>query len=345
MNIDSHEDRQMKFEETNTGGNNLRVLSVIPYNKSRNSMIFARRQMQFLAGHGVINKTFLLASRSSLLILIKEFKRLRREIGSFQPDIVHAHFGTVTAFISVFASDVPVIITFRGSDLNRSGGVNFLKWISGHLLSQISALKADRIICVSEELKNRLLWKKRGTVVLPSGVDTSLFVTEDRNKARLKLGWEQSDRIVLFNVGNNSINKRLDLAESSVRLAEAIIGEISLKVLDGNTDPDEVPIYMNAADCLLVTSDKEGEPTVVQEALACNLPVISVPVGDVKKRLSGVAPSTVVEREPQEISKAIVEILSSPQRSNGREFIDALSLENITREIVKIYNAVLESQK
>jgi glycosyltransferase involved in cell wall biosynthesis len=335
----------MKFEKSRTGGNNLRVISVIPYTKTRNSMVFAKRQIEYLARYGVINKTFLLTSRSSLLKLHKEFKRLRREIRSFQPDIVHAHFGTVTAFISVMASDVPVIITFRGSDLNRSGGVNFLKWISGHLLSQISALKAGRIICVSEELKKILWWKKGDAVVLPTGVDTSLFVPEDRNKARLKLGWEPDERIVLFNAGNNSVNKRLDLAESSVRLAGAIIGKISLKILDGNTDPDEVPIYMNAADCLLLTSDKEGSPTVIQEALACNLPVISVPAGDVKERLSGVVPSIMVEREPHEISKALVEILNAPQRSNGREFIDTLSLENITIEIVKIYNTVLESQK
>jgi len=335
----------MNFEKANAGGNNLRVISVIPYNPKKNSMIFAKRQIQQLARCGVINKTFLLTSRSSIPKLYREFKRLRSEIGSFQPDIVHAHFGTVTAFISVMASDVPVIITFRGSDLNRSGGARFLKWISGHLLSQISALKASRIICVSEELQNILWWKKGDAVVLPTGVDTSLFVPEDRNKARLKLGWEPGERIILFNAGNNSANKRLDLAESSVRLAEAIIGKISLKILDGNTDPDEVPICMNAADCLLLTSDKEGSPTVIQEALACNLPVISVPVGDVTERLSGVAQSAIVEREPHEISKAIVEILNAPQRSNGREFIKTISLENVTMEIVKIYNAVLESQK
>jgi teichuronic acid biosynthesis glycosyltransferase TuaC len=334
----------MKFEKSKAGGDNLRVISVIPYDPRKNSMVFAKRQIECLAGYGVINNIFLLTSRLSLPKLYKEFKRLRHEIGSFHPDIVHAHFGTVTAFISVMASDVPVIITFRGSDLNRSGGVNFLKWISGHLLSQISALKADRIICVSEELKNILWWKKGDAVVLPTGVDTSLFVPEERNKARSRLGWQPGERIVLFNAGSNPANKRLDLAESSVRLAEAVIGKISLKVLDGNTEPDEVPIYMNAADCLLLTSDKEGSPTVVQEALACNLPVISVPVGDVRKRLSGVVPSIMVEREPNEICKAIVEILSAPQRSNGREFVNTLSLEYVTKEVVKIYHAVLKSQ-
>ena len=64
---------------------------------------------------------------------------------------------------------------------------------------------------------------------------------------------------------------------------------VRLEVLDGNVAPARVPALMNAADCLLVTSDAEGSPTVVQEALATNLPVVSVDVGDIAERLEGVA--------------------------------------------------------
>ena len=57
-------------------------------------------------------------------------------------------------------------------------------------------------------------------------------------------------------------------------------------------EPARVPDLMNAADCLLVTSDAEGSPTMVQEALATNLPVVSVDVGDIAERLEGVACSS-----------------------------------------------------
>ena len=43
----------------------------------------------------------------------------------------------------------------------------------------------------------------------------------------------------------------------------------------------DVPIWINASDVLLMTSLHEGSPTIVKEALACNLPVVSVDVGDV----------------------------------------------------------------
>jgi teichuronic acid biosynthesis glycosyltransferase TuaC len=38
---------------------------------------------------------------------------------------------------------------------------------------------------------------------------------------------------------------------------------------------EQVPIWLNASDVLLVTSHHEGSPTIVKEALACNLPIVS----------------------------------------------------------------------
>jgi glycosyltransferase involved in cell wall biosynthesis len=328
----------MKNKKVNSTKTNLRVTSVIPGEGDTNSMIFAKRQIEYLSNAGVINKTFFLLSRTSPLKVLKEFIRLRNEIRTFEPDIIHAHYGTVTAFVSSFASNIPVIITFRGSDLNRNKEDRFFRWVLGHLFSQISALKAKKIICVSEDLKKKLWLRKKQVVVLPTGVDTLIFAPKDRNEARLELGWEIDKRFVLFNAGKHPKAKRLDLAELSINLARKIIGEISLIVLDGTLDPDRIPTFMNAADCLLLTSDKEGSPTVVQEAMACNLPVVSVPVGDVRERLSGVIPSAIVKRDPDMIAKALVEILVSPRRSNGREYINEISLENITRQVIALYH-------
>jgi len=75
---------------------------------------------------------------------------------------------------------------------------------------------------------------------------------------------------------------------------------------------------MNAADCLLVTSDAEGSPTVVQEALASNLPVVSVDVGDIPERLEGVTCSRIVARDPSALAQAVAELLDAPRRSDGR---------------------------
>ena len=317
----------------------LRVLAVTPLPSSKASMVHVARQVASLKAAGVTCQTFTLASRTSPLIVVREWSRLRREIRVFRPHIVHAHYGTMTAFLAILSTALPVIVTYRGSDLNPNRSRGWLREAVGTLLSQIAALRAARIICVSQQLKGKLWWRRDRVSVIPTGVDMTLFYPHDRHDARRELGWEEDERIVLFNAGD-PICKRLDLARAGVQFAESLCGRIQFVVLDGNVPPDLIPLMMNAADCLLLTSDWEGSPNVVKEALACNLPVVSVDVGDVRERLERVRPSVIVPRDSCEIGKAISDIVRQGKRSNGREQGHALSNEVVSRQIVSLYRTL-----
>jgi glycosyltransferase involved in cell wall biosynthesis len=97
---------------------------------------------------------------------------------------------------------------------------------------------------------------------------------------------------------------------------------------------------MNASDCLLVASDSEGSPTVVQEALACGLPIVSVPVGDIAERLRDVNHSRVVPREKAALASAIIELTRKPLRSNGRAKISEISLDAIAGQLKGLYESL-----
>lgn len=316
----------------------LRVFAITSLPSSKASLIFVRRQVASLEIAGVTCQTFMLTSRTSPWVLLQEWRRLRREIRSFQPDLVHAHYGTMTAFLAIVSTTLPLIITYRGSDLNPNRSRGWLRHVIGTLLSQIAALRATRIICVSNQLKNKLWWCKERVSVIPTGVDTTVFYPRCSNESRQQLGWGPEERVLLFNAGD-PICKRLDLARAAVQIVESMCGRIRFVVLDGNVSPNLIPSMMNAADCLLLTSDWEGSPNVVKEAIACNLPVVSVDVGDVRERLRGVRPSMIVPRDATEIGKGVAEILRHGQRSNGREFINDLSSEVISQRIVSVYRA------
>ena len=62
-----------------------------------------------------------------------------------------------------------------------------------------------------------------------------------------------------------------------------------------NTNKDLIPYYMNSADCILFTSIQEGSPNVIKEALACNIPIVSTNVGDVKERLETIDGCFVID--------------------------------------------------
>lgn len=324
---------------------NIRILFVIPKEAEGSTfVIYAKRQVASLQKAGIISRVFYLTSRTSIFVLIEEFKRFKKEISAFKPDLIHAQYGTMTAFFSAITAKLPLVITFRGSDINiKPLTVKlFVRRILGIFLSQISALRARQIMCVSDEIKSKLWWRKDCATITPSGVDTSIFYPQDKGKVRAELGWNRNEFVVLFNSGSDPIRKRLDLAKASVECAKTICGPIRFEVLDGYVNPNIVPMLINASDCLVHTSDSEGSPNIVKEALACNLPVVSVDVGDVRERLTGVNQSKIVERDPEQIGRAVAEILMNRKRSNGSQIIQDLSLDRIAVKILQVYHKALK---
>ncbi len=305
-------------------------------------MIFARRQLNAVRACGLDVDVFYLKSRTSPRIIVREFLRFRKELRNRRPQIVHAHYGTVTALFSSFAAwGLPLVITFRGGDLNPTNGgiVERVRGWLGRWMSQAAALTAETIVCVSAQLRERLWWRRQRAIVLPSGVDADVFYPLLREKARRKLGWSD-DPVILFNASYNPGIKRVDLAKAAVLLARQNIPEMRLEILNGGCPPEMVPTYMNAADCLLVTSDHEGSPTVVQEALACNLPVVSVDVGDVAERLRNVRRTCIVDRDPQALADALVDMCARRERSDGRRKIQEFSSQGVASQLCKIYQSL-----
>ena len=323
----------------------LRVLYLFPGEANGSAMIFAKKQVAAIREQGVVCEIFAVESRTNLWCLRRESRRLRERLIAFEPDVVHAQYGTVTAFLAAMTAAVPLVITFRGSDLNPAPCDPWLRSLVRRWLSQYAARKASRMICVSAELKRRLWWRRHRAVVLPSGVDTDVFYPRSQPEARAELGWGEAERIVLFNAGLTPAVKRLDLAQAAVTRAEQLCGPIRFVVLDGRVPHKLVAAMMNGADAVLITSDWEGSPTIVQEALACNLPVVSVEVGDVRERLAGVMPSAIVARNPADLARALAGLLTAPQRSNGREGIAAVAQVSIARRTLAIYHEILGARR
>jgi teichuronic acid biosynthesis glycosyltransferase TuaC len=325
-----------------------RVLFVIPGDGQGNSMIFVRREAQNLAREAVDVHLFYLASRTSPRRLLSEVRRFRRELARLRPAVVHAHFGTMTALFAALASGLlPLVITYRGSDLNPPPKSLHCsartRATLGCLFSQFAALRAQKIVCLSRALRDRLWWRRGAVTVLPSGVDPEVFRPSSRKLARQRLGWGEEERVVLFNAGGDVLVKRVALAKDAVEKARRNFPNLRLEILDGNVPPALLPELMNAADCLLLTSVSEGSPAIVQEALACDLPVVSVEVGDVVERLRGVRDSIVVSADASVLAQALVGIVDPPRRSNGSLKAAEFSARPLARSLQEIYRGLAES--
>src|SRR5256884_6523198 len=183
---------------------------------------------------------------------------------------------------------LPLVVTFRGDDVQGivcwSGRVALAGRVL-QVLCRVVALGADAAIVVSEHMEASLPRSVRPRVV-PSGLDLNLFRPVPRDDARRRLGLPLDRRLVLF-VGNPAEpRKRYPLACDALALLRRTLPAELL--LAWGTPHSDMPLLMSAADALVFTSVQEGSPHTVKEALACNLPVVSVPVGAVPRPLPGI---------------------------------------------------------
>lgn len=190
----------------------------------------------------------------------------------------------------------------------------------------------------------RELLGRKDAYIVPSGVDLERFRPIDQETARKRIGWDPDGIHVLFPYSPEYERKNYPLAERVVNRCESKYNrKIILQTIAG-VSHDEVLYYMNAADAMLLTSDHEGSPNTVKEAMACNLPVVSTAVGDVEERLSGVRQSFVCTNESGLVD-ALATVLLAGSRSNGRTMIRELSWNRIGDRLVDVYKNLLDDRR
>ena len=261
-------------------------------------------------------------------------------------DIIHAHYG-VCGFFAVIATRKPVVVSAMGNDLLPSPSISTIReklvMFIEHLLTRFAIRRAAAVIAKSRELAEAS--PSSSVHVIPNGVDINLFSPRSKAEARIHLRIPEDSYVVFFGGNPSDSRKNFPLAEEAIAECKNIMKSANVEVLIlSNIEPDMVPVYLNACDCLLFTSLLEGSPNIVKEAMACNTPIVSVPVGDTQYLLSDVSESYICDYNYRELSQALVDIFSSRKRSNGRMSLieKKLDINHAAERIVKVYKTVLE---
>jgi teichuronic acid biosynthesis glycosyltransferase TuaC len=204
-------------------------------------------------------------------------RRLRALLRRERFDLVHAHYG-LAGWVARLAGARPLLVTFHGTDVRHP--------VVGPLSRRL-AWRADLASAVSralffEEDGRPGLPAVPGSVVLPCGPELGRFAPAPRTEARAALGLDPAGRYLLFPADPTRPEKRHDRA---AELAAATGAEL---LTGGSIEPEAMATWMNAANAVLVTSDYEGFGMAAIEALACDVPVLSTPVGVAPYLLSGI---------------------------------------------------------
>jgi glycosyltransferase involved in cell wall biosynthesis len=326
---------------------NLRVLMVTSdwlWNSWGGPAVFIARQAEFLRREGIDVDLFPFRGARDPRNYLAAWKEVHRRLQGGAYDLVHAQFGQ--SGITAIPKRVPLVVTFRGDDLEGIIGETGRYVPTGWLLRSVSrfvARQADATIVVSDHMK-RYLPGSVAPHIMPSGIDLELFRPEPRNAVRRRLGLSLEQRLVLF-VGNPGLaRKRHALAQAAVDLVNR---SLPVRLMVGWEMPHrQIAELMNACDALVLTSMQEGSPNSVKEALACNLPVVSVPVGDVALRLRGLPGCELCPDDRVEtIAAALERVLRRGERVEGRSAVRNLDERLLTRQLIGIYESVLPATK
>ncbi len=269
-------------------------------------------------------------------------RRVEQLVETTAPDVVAVMYGGVTAdLVTRAVSDVPVVLTFRGTDLLGGRGRGLVHGLSrryGVIASRRAAPRAAGIVVKSRNLLDALPTRvgRPRVWIVPDGVDLDRFRPRDRDECRSRLGWAAGRRHVLFPGSPLRPEKRFALAEAAVARAG---GDVELHALVGVRHAD-VPIWLNASDAVLLTSVHEGSPNVVKEALACNVPVVSVDVGDVREWIGTVDGCALAEPTPEDLAVNLVQVLERDGPVVGRERVEGIAVDRVAARMLGIYASV-----
>ena len=274
---------------------------------------------------------------------LRELPALRRFISAEHPDIIHAHYG-LCGLLANLQRRVPVVTTYHGSDINKPSIRCFSK--IAMRLSAHNIFVSKRNVALAFRLSPFAFRLKKRSTLLPCGVNLTDDQLISRTEARKALGIEDDAKVVLFAGAFTNEVKDAPLAQEAVSFASNLLplaSNLILQELRGFSRA-EVNCWMCAANCLLLTSKTEGSPQVIKEAMACGCPIVSVDVGDVAERTSGIEGCYIVRtREPKDIAEALQQAITFEGRTNGRNRILEMGLSNeqVAERLIAIYESVL----
>jgi teichuronic acid biosynthesis glycosyltransferase TuaC len=256
---------------------------------------------------------------------LKNIFKFRKMIRATDPDLVHAHYG-LSGLLAVLQRLKPVVVTFHGTDINS----RILRW-----LSEIVVLGAKESIFVSKKLQMKT--KVTKSAVIPCGIDLELFTPMDKNEARRLLNLQPEKKYILFASAFDNLIKNYPLAKSALALLND--NNVELLELKGRSRK-EVALLMNACDVALMTSFSEGSPQFIKEALACNTPVVSTDVGDVKDYLPVGKGCFITTYEPRDVADKLKRALAGGQLTTGRSSVMHFDNARIAASVHTIYSKI-----
>lgn len=301
---------------------------------------FVQSQVESLRSRGVETDVMVIRGYRSKLEYLRAIPRLWIRCRRKRYDLIHAHYG-LCGLVARMQVGLPVLVSYCGNDLyghadergrQRKLGMP-LVWIQRRLAHFV-----DGVIVKSQSAAGML--PAVNVEVIPNGVDLSLFRPMPRRQARAALGLDDDAVYILFPYATDRPRKNYKLFQAALDSLARRHGRRALPLVIHDAPNERIPLYLNAADGLLLTSYWEGSPNAVKEAMACNTRVVAVDVGDVRELIEGHSGYEVCGFDADALADALERVLTASEPPGIRSTMQWLSVDAISERIITLYASI-----
>lgn len=296
--------------------------------------IFVKEQIESLSNFGIENTVFFINGREKGKIeYLKSIFRLRKLLKNKQFDVIHCHH-ILSAIILILSRRInknKIVVSFQ-NDPSKELGKLLYKFVNRYSSTRI--------------FKNNSTFLKtdKNSYYLPNGVNLDFFKPINKKLACESLNLNPHNTYLLF-VSSNFIRnqKRFDrFLEVLQILKEKYHYKDIVKLELVNETRNLIPLYMNAADVHLLTSDFEGSPNSVKECMACNTSIVSTNVGNVQELLENVNGCHVSSTFDKYELAELVDKSLKEKTNNARDKLISMKLD-IESVAIKLKNIYLRT--
>ena len=296
--------------------------------------IFLKEQINSITSLGIENEVFFINGREKgRYAYWSAIKQLRFKLNSADYDVLHCHhvYSAIILILTMRSFNFKKIVSYQ-NDPEREGG---------KLLFRLIHFLFDAII-----LKNKSeILRQSNTYYLPNGVNIEFFKPYDQylSKINLKLDFDKN-YILFMDSYNIRTQKRIDRFNQVIYLLQKNGNPNRIEPLIlTNTNRDLIPYYICASKLHLLTSDFEGSPNSIKECLACNIPIVTTPVGNVDDLIGDVEGSFISKTfEAEELAELVLQAIKI-EGFNGRSSLikKQLDINTIAIRLKEIYEKII----